>query len=76
MTLQEWTENFGDNLAELIKDRKMSQRELSQASGVSIGSISAYLHYQSQPGIKAIINLADALDVDVSELIDFGDIID
>ena len=76
MTLKEWSDNFSDNLVELLNDRKMTQFELARHSGISVGSISSYVNKQSLPGIKAIINLACALDVDVSELIDFGDTID
>ena len=76
MTLVEWSNCFSENLTELLKDRRMSQQELSQESGISVGSISAYINKQSQPGIQAILNLAFALDVDVTELIDFGDTID
>ena len=76
MTLKDWTDNFGETLAEFLDDRKMSQLELSEYSGVSVGSISSYVNKRAQPGVKAIINIAYALDVDVSELIDFGDTID
>lgn len=76
MTLVDWSECFSEKLVELMNDRRMSQRELSEESGVSSGSISAYIHKESLPGIKAILNLAFALDVDVDELIDFGDTID
>jgi transcriptional regulator with XRE-family HTH domain len=76
MTLKEWTDNFADNLTELMGDRNMSQLELSRCSGISVGSISSYVNKQSLPGVKAIINLACALDVDVGDLIDFGDTID
>lgn len=76
MTMKEWVDTFADTLAELLDDRMMTQQELAEESGVSIGSINAYLHKQATPGIKAILNIACALDVDVNELIDFGDTID
>lgn len=76
MTLKEWTEVFGDNLFDLMEEKHITQQELAKTSGVSIGSINAYIHHQSPPGIKAIINLSYALDVDLNELLDFGDIID
>ena len=76
MTITEWSDNFSENLLALLKDRRMSQFELAQESGVSSGSISSYIHRTSLPGIKAIINIAFALDVDVNDLIDFGDIIE
>jgi transcriptional regulator with XRE-family HTH domain len=76
MTISEWSDNFSENLLSLLEDRRMSQRELAQESDVSVGSISAYINKHSLPSIKAILNIACALDVDVTELIDFGDTID
>ena len=76
MTLKEWTEIFGDNLTDLMEEKRMTQQELAKASGLSIGSINAYIHGQTPPGIKAIINLCYALDIDMMELLDFGDTID
>lgn len=76
MTLKEWTNIFGENLADLMEEKHITQQELAKASGLSIGSINAYIHAQSPPGIKAIINLSYALDVDLMELLDFGDTID
>lgn len=76
MTLLEWGDNFSEHLSELLADRRMTQFDLARESGISIGSINAYLHRKSLPGVKAIINIAFALDVDVDELIDFGDTID
>lgn len=73
MTLKEWTDAFGDNLSELLEERGMTQHDLVIDSGLSAGSINAYIRKQSPPGIKAIINIAYALDVSVDELVDFGD---
>ena len=76
MTITEWSNCFSENLLELLEDRRMSQLELAQESGVAVGSISSDINKKSLPGIKAIVNIAFALDVDVSELVDFGDTID
>lgn len=76
MTLKDWTENFGGVLSDLMEEKGITQQELAKESGLSIGSINAYIHKQSLPGIKAILNLSYALDVDLVELIDFGDTID
>ena len=76
MTIVDWTQCFSEKLLELMDDRMMTQQDLAQESGIAIGSISAYIHKKSLPGPKAIINIAFALDVDVTELIDFGDTID
>ena len=76
MTLKEWTELFGDNLNDLMEEKHITQRELARASGLSIGAINSYIHGQSPPGIKAVINICYALDIDMAELLDFGDVID
>lgn len=76
MTITEWSDNFSENLLELLEDRQMTQFELAQESGVSVGSINSYIHNKTLPGIKAILNIAFVLNVDVTELIDFGDTIE
>lgn len=75
MTHDDWMQNFSENLLDLLIEKKMSQRDLAKATGLSAGSINAYVNKQSPPGYKAIINIAYALDVDVADLIDFGDTI-
>ena len=76
MTQGEWKNIFGDNLASILEERQMSQNQLAKDSGVSIGMISDYINKISAPGVFAVINMAYALDVDIDELIDFGDKID
>lgn len=73
MTQDEWKHIFSDNLVALLKERKMSQAQLVKDSGVSAGMISEYINKRSVPGLPAIINIAYALDINVDELIDFGD---
>lgn len=69
----EWLNIFGDNLAEILHEYRMTQRELADAAGLAESSVSQYIHKQKIPSLKAIINIADALDMTVDELIDFGD---
>lgn len=76
MKLRDWMEAFGDNLSDILDEQGMTQQELAKASGLSVGSISAYINKQSPPGIKAIINISYALDVDLNDLLDFGDMIE
>ena len=68
----EWLSVFGDNLASFLRDYNMTQRELADLSGLSESAISHYVHKEKMPGIKAIVNIAHALNVDVDELVDFG----
>lgn len=72
MTEQEWLDIFADNLKDLMTYANMTQRELADAAGLSDTAISYYINRQKMPGIRAIINIAYALDCEVSELIDFG----
>jgi transcriptional regulator with XRE-family HTH domain len=73
MTLVKWMDIFGDNLASILEEKGMTQKDLVMDSGLSAGSINAYIHKQSPPGVKAIINLATALDMSIDDLIDFGE---
>lgn len=76
MTEHEWLDIFGDNLVSLMRDWNMSQSELSQRSGISQSSISAYINKRKMPGVKALINIADVFDISLDDFMNFGDIID
>lgn len=73
MSELEWMDIFGDNLVNMLEGARMTQRELADASGLSESSISNYIHKQRMPNIKAVVNLAYALDCSLDDLIDFGD---
>lgn len=73
MTEYEWLDIFGDNLASLLADKGMTQRDLADETGLSESTISKYIRKQTLPGIKALINIAYALDCSFDELLDFGD---
>ena len=76
MTELEWISIFGDNLADMLKAARMTQQELADATGLSKASISAYIHKRKAPGLRAIINIAYALDCSVDELVDFEEMIE
>lgn len=71
-----WLEIFGDNLDEMLKEKNISQRELAQATGISNSTLNRYINKQQMPGVKAIVNIAYALDCDFNELLDFGSMIE
>lgn len=48
----------------------ISQRELAEKSGVSLPQIARYETGKSAPRLKALMNLASALEIDVSDLSD------
>ena len=73
MKREEWKETFAENLKSILDERGMTQRELAEDSGVSTTAISEYISKRQTPNIMAIINIAYALDMEVSELVDFDE---
>lgn len=73
MSEQEWINIFGDNLEELIAEHGYSQREFADAVGLTESAISQYINKRRMPTVKAIINMAYVLGLDLDEFIDFGD---
>ena len=55
---------FGDNLYTFLMQKKMSQSDLSRASGMGRDSISQYVRGRSVPSPKNLQKLCDALDVE------------
>lgn len=73
MTEEEWLDIFARNLVDMLKDARMTQRELADETGLSEGTISSYINKRRIPTIRAIVNIGYALDCDLNDLIDFGD---
>lgn len=73
MTEQEWLDIFSKNLTELMYRKGYSQNILADSTGLSRASMHYYVTGRRIPGIRALINIAYELDVDVNDLIDFGD---
>ena len=67
---------FADNLRDLMAERGYSQRELERESGINHASISRYLKKEQIPTVKALINLAFALECDLDKLVPTYDYID
>ena len=76
MSELEWMNIFSNNLIGILIERGMTQRDLSDESLISESTISRYIHKQQMPSLRAIINIAYSLDIDVGELIDFDERID
>lgn len=72
MSEVEWLNIFADNLLHLMVDRRMSQYELADMTGLSQATISKYIRKQQMPGVKALINLAYVLNCSLDELMDYG----
>lgn len=76
MSKDEWLDEFGNNLQALMRENDITQRELERKSGVSQSDLSRYVNGRQAPTYKAIINLSYALECDVADLIDFGEMIE
>ena len=76
MTQREWQEIFASNLTSILRERGMSQNQLAREAGVSVSRISDYVNKSAVPTIFTAINIAYALDLDVGDLIDFGESIE
>jgi transcriptional regulator with XRE-family HTH domain len=75
MSELEWMRIFGNNLVYHMQSADMTQEELARATGLTQASISRYASGTQLPGIRAVINISNALGLTTDELIDFGDII-
>lgn len=73
MTQTEWLENFRNRLNEAMNTRGFSQNQLARKSGLSASRINSYIKDGALPTVYAIINMAYALDVTPSELVDFDE---
>ena len=73
MTYLEWIDIFNDNLKSLMKEKNISVKELANEIDVSQQCIYGYLQKRYIPSAVVILNIAYALDCNVSDLIDFGD---
>lgn len=76
MSEQEWLDIFSGNLRDMLKEANMEQKELAYDAGISEAAISAYLNGRKMPGVRALVNIAYALDCDFNDLMDFGEMIE
>ena len=68
----EWSEIFASKIRRALIEQRLNQGQLAMMSGVSDSALSLYLRGERLPGVRAVINIAHALDMSVEELIDYG----
>lgn len=73
MSEVEWIKTFAGNLQSLMDERGYNQTTLAEDSYIPRESINRYLRGVRMPSVKAVVNIAYALDCDVADLMDFGD---
>ncbi len=76
MSEMEWMSIFRDNLVDIMDEKGYTQERLARKTGLTQATISKYINKKQMPSIKAIVNLAYALDCTTDELIEFGDTIE
>lgn len=76
MSEMEWISIFGDNLIDIMDEKGYTQERLANETGLTQSTISKYINKKQMPSIKAVVNLAYALDCTTDELIEFGDAIE
>ena len=60
---------FGENLERIMKEKRISRKELANVLGVSVPAIFTYIHGVKQPALDKIFTIANFLEVSVSSLI-------
>ena len=65
----DWTVNFPEHLAQLRKDRGLTQPQLAEKVGLHVAQIRRYEAGTSQPTLDVIRSLAVALGVSADELL-------
>lgn len=73
MTETEWLRIFGHNLQEHLVDYGANQADFADDCGLTQQAISNYLTGKRIPTLRAIINMAYTLNVDLNDFIDFGE---
>ena len=72
MGQQEWLNIFGDNLASILEEERMSQRELARLTGLNESTISRYINKLQMPTVRAIINISFALEWSFEDMLNYG----
>ena len=72
MGQQEWLNIFGDNLASILEEERMSQRELARLTGLNDSTISRYINKLQMPTVRAIINISFALELPFEDMLNYG----
>ena len=65
--------NYLARLKELRENKGITQKQLSEETGMSFQSISFYEHGEREPGVKALISLADYFNVSIDYLVGRSD---
>lgn len=62
--------SWNKKVLKLMEKQNINQKQLSQMSGITESSISRYLHSDKRPRMDIVVNVAKALHVETSYLLD------
>lgn len=72
ITEQEWLNHFANVVRSAMERRGYTNKLLAEKARLSESSISQYLNARQMPNLRAVINLAYALQLSVDDLMDAG----
>ena len=61
--------HIGENIKRLRKDRSMTQEQLAEAMGVTVGAVYKWENGLSMPEIRLVVELADLFEISVDYLL-------
>jgi transcriptional regulator with XRE-family HTH domain len=64
--------NLGDNIKKYRKEMKLTQEELAQAFGITVGAVSKWESGNTVPDILTLIELADFFNISVDVLLGYS----
>lgn len=73
MSELEWLDIFSRNLREILDEYGMSQAELADELGVTQSAVSKYLKGMIMPSARVLNNIAHVFEVDIYDILYFGD---
>lgn len=66
---RKFCEKIGENLRRIMKEKNITQEELSYRTGIAQPSISRYLNGKTMPTVRPIHKITRAIECTVDELI-------
>lgn len=63
--------DFGRNLEDLLNEENMSQRELSELTGINNSTISRYIAGVMMPSLVNIVKIMRVLECEFEDLVDY-----
>lgn len=70
MTKEGLKQTIGVNIRDMLEEAGITQNELSEETGISRSTISHYINGDKLPNVNNLINIAYALDCEITDLLD------